>query len=63
LRAGGTLIGFDEAKQMTKAVEQMLYIPVYSNSYHRETVVVDLTVTLSLRNTDPQRSIVIQSVK
>lgn len=61
--AGGTSIGIDEAKQMTKAVGQTLYVPVYSHIYHRDTMVIDLTVTLSIRNTDPQRSIVIQSVK
>ncbi len=62
-RAGGTPIGIDEAKQMEKAVAQTLYVPVYSHIYHRDTMVIDLTVTLSIRNTDIHHSIVIQSVK
>ncbi len=63
LRAGGTPIGFDEAKQMMKAVEQTLYIPVYTHIYHHDAIVDDLTATLSIRNADLRRAIIIQSVK
>ncbi|HPQ68822.1 MAG TPA: DUF3124 domain-containing protein [bacterium] len=62
-RAGGTPIDFNEAKQMEKAAGQTLYVPVYSHIYHRDDMVIDLTATLSIRNTDINRSIIIQSVK
>lgn len=42
---------------------QTVYVPCYSHIYHGiKTQPIDLTVTLSLRNTDPTRSIRLVSV-
>ncbi|WAC07823.1 MAG: DUF3124 domain-containing protein [Thermodesulfobacteriota bacterium] len=43
---------------------QMVYVPIYSHIYHgdREEHPLDLTATLSIRNTDPDSPITITSI-
>lgn len=46
------------------AIEQSVYVPIYSTIYHndrRDTV--DLAATLSIRNTDPKKSIILKSIR
>lgn len=44
-------------------VGQTVYVPVYSHIYHQDgTREFDLTTTLSVRNTDPERAITIAAV-
>ena len=41
----------------------VVYVPVYSHIYHQDgTRQIDLAATLSIRNTDPERSITVASV-
>ena len=55
-------IALDENFQI--ATGQTIYVPVYSHIYHQdEKKVFDLAATLSLRNTDLDRAIVITSVR
>jgi hypothetical protein len=42
---------------------QEIYVPAYSHVYHEDGKPLLLTITLSVRNTDPQHEIVIQSVR
>ena len=45
------------------ATGQTVYVPVYSHIYHQGGRELPLEITLSIRNTDPESSIVIQSVR
>lgn len=61
LRSEKTIV-LDENFQI--ATGQTIYVPVYSHIYHQdEKKVFDLAATLSLRNTDLDRAIVITSVR
>lgn len=43
---------------------QTLYVPCYSHIYHGiKTRPVDLTITLSVRNTDPRRAVTLSAVE
>ena len=45
------------------AAGAVVYVPVYSHIYHQDgTRQVDLAVTLSVRNTDPERPVTVASV-
>ncbi len=47
-----------------KTAGQTLYVPCYSHIYHGiKTMPIDLTITLSVRNTDPKRSITVTLVE
>ncbi|MFP5238570.1 MAG: DUF3124 domain-containing protein [Acidobacteriota bacterium] len=51
------------AHSQEPAARQAIYVPCYSHIYHgMKNQPLDLTVTLSIRNTDPERSIRIVSV-
>lgn len=55
--------GFGGASAAGTAVEQTVYVPVYSYIYYgNKAKTIDLTATLSIRNTDATRSITITSV-
>ena len=48
----------------TLSTGQTLYVPCYSHIYHGiKTRSVDLTVTLSVRNTDPRRRVTVSAVE
>ncbi|MDG2105370.1 MAG: DUF3124 domain-containing protein [Pirellulaceae bacterium] len=44
-------------------VQQMVYVPVYSHVYYEGGLAFPLAATLSIRNTDPQRSVAVKSIK
>lgn len=41
---------------------QLVFVPAYSHVYHKEGAPIALTITLSVRNTDPENSIVLSQV-
>ncbi len=44
-------------------VQQMVYVPVYSHVYYENGLAFPLAATLSIKNTDPQRSVAVKSIK
>lgn len=57
-------IAVDAPQSPINAVDgQTLYVPAYSHIYHQNGRSYLLTVTLSVRNTDPEHEIVVSSVR
>lgn len=51
-------------KSQTMAMEEEVYIPIYSHIYvENENRTVDLAATFSFRNVDPEHSLIIKSVR
>lgn len=58
-----TALAHAPARAQAPAPGQAIYVPCYSHIYHgMKNMPLDLTVTLSIRNTDPERSIRLVSV-
>ena len=66
--AAGAAVGPDAprpetADERTAAVGQTLYVPAYSHIFHQDgSREIDLTTTLSVRNTDPDRAITVAAI-
>jgi len=58
------LIAHDTLSEVKRCRGQMVYVPIYSHIYHgdREKHPLDLTATLSIRNTEPDYSITITAI-
>lgn len=61
--AAALCLGFQESCSAAQNLEQTFYVPVYSYIYYgNKEKTIDLTATLSIRNTDATRSITITAV-
>jgi bifunctional ADP-heptose synthase (sugar kinase/adenylyltransferase) len=47
---------------LARAMDQIVYVPVYSHIYHSQGAPLSLTATLSIRNTDLEASIIVTAV-
>ncbi|MCB9853729.1 MAG: DUF3124 domain-containing protein [Phycisphaerales bacterium] len=58
----GTTLAGDESEGEAQ-LERTVYVPVYSHVYIHEGVPYNLTTTLSVRNTDTNRSLIVKSAR
>lgn len=60
---GAKKLTSEEKAAFVKVTGQTVYVPVYSQIYHQNNQMFNLTATLSIRNTDQESPIVIGAVK